>query len=467
MESLTSLMDLAQQALAADQNALNVTSNNVANQNTPGYTRETVTWQMNDVVTLSGTSYDSGVTSSASSQRDRVLEQRVQQQTQTQAQSAALEGALQQVENVFGLSSTSSSPATTALGTAMNSFFNSLSALTANPSDTSLRQSVLSAANTLASTFNSAANQISQVTAGLNQQVSGITDQVNSLTATIASLNEKIGSASPNADAGLLEDQRQQSIASLSQLIGLNQIATESNGITLTTSNGAVLVDGGKSFALGTTNVAGVTDVVAGDTGADVTAGLTGGQLGGVLAARDQKIPSYTASLDDLAYAVGTKVNQQNALGLDGNGNPGGALFTLPASATGAAAAIAVATNDPKAVAAAAAGEGSSGSGNALALADVSSALIVGGETAGDYYSGMLGQIGSDASAASTDNTTQQAALTQLTTQRDSVSRVSLDEEAANLTQYQRSYQAAAKLFTIADSLMADALNLGVETAVS
>src|SRR6185312_5055160 len=179
---LTSLMDMAQQALAADQNALNVTSNNVANQNTPGYTRETVTWQMNDVVTLSGASYDAGVTSSASSQRDRVLEQRVQQQTQTQAQSSALEGALQQVENVFGLSSTSSLPASTALGTAMNSFVSSLSALTANPSDTSLRQSVLSAANTLASTFSSAADQISQITAGLNQQVSGITDQVNSLT---------------------------------------------------------------------------------------------------------------------------------------------------------------------------------------------------------------------------------------------------------------------------------------------
>lgn len=467
MGSLTSLMDLARQTLVADQNALNATSNNVANQNTPGYTREAVAWQMNDVVTLSGTSYTAAVTSSASSQRDLALERRVQAQTQAQAQSGALEDVLQQVENVFGLSSTASSPASTALGTAMNSFFSSLSALTANPSDTSLRQSVLSAANALASTFNATSNQISQITSNLNEQVGGVVDQVNSLTATIASLNGKIGGASPDADAGVLEDQRQQAIASLSKLIGLNQVLTENNGITLTTSNGAVLVDGSKSFALQTTDVAGATHVIAGDTGADITAGLTGGQLGGVLVARDQKIPGYMASLDDLAYAVGTKVNAQNALGLDGYGSPGGNLFTLPAGPTGAAVAIATATGDPLAVAAAAPGEGSASNGNALALADIANSVMVGGETAGGYYAALLGQIGSDASEASTDNTAQQAALTQLTSERDSFSRVSLDEEAANLTQYQRSYEAAAKLFSISDSLMADALNLGVQSAVS
>lgn len=467
MGSLTSLMDLARQSLLADQNALNATSNNVANQNTPGYTREAVSWQMNDVVTLSGTTYAASVTSSAASQRDLVLERRVESQTQVQAQSGALEDALQQVENVFGLSSTTTSAASTALGTAMNAFFSSLSALTASPSDTSLRQSVLSAANALASTFNAAANQISQITSGLNQQSGSIVDQVNSLTATIASLNQKIGGASPNADAGVLEDQRQQAIASLSQLIGLNQIPTENNGMTLTTSNGAVLVDGGKSFALQISNVAGTLHVVTGDTGADVTAGLTGGQLGGVLAARDQKIPGYTASLDDLAYAVGTKVNAQNVLGLDGYGNPAGNLFTLPAGPAGSAAAIATATSDPLAVSAAAPGEGSAGNSNAVALADIAGSVMIGGETAGGYYAALLGQIGSDASEASTDNAAQQATLTQLASQRDSFSRVSLDEEAANLTQYQRSYEAAAKLFSITDSLMADALNLGVQSAVS
>src|SRR5271169_3834238 len=109
MGTITSLIDIAQQALMADQEALNVTANNVANQNTTGYTREVVEFQSADTVTLSGGTFGSGVTASASSQRDRVLEQRVQQQTQIQAQSGALGSALQQIQNVFGLSSTSTS----------------------------------------------------------------------------------------------------------------------------------------------------------------------------------------------------------------------------------------------------------------------------------------------------------------------------------------------------------------------
>ena len=142
-------------------------------------------------------------------------------------------------------------------------------------------------------------------------------------------------SLSPNADAGTLEDQRQLAITQLSQLVGLDQISTENNGITLTTSGGAVLVSGSQSFALSTTQVGGMTHILAGVSGQDVTSNLTGGDLGGVLQARDQQLPSYQNALDSLAYGIGTQVNQQNELGLDGNGNPGAALFSLPPTQSG------------------------------------------------------------------------------------------------------------------------------------
>ena len=307
MGTITSLMDIARLALTADQEALNVTSNNVANQNTAGYTREVVDFQSADTVTLSGGTFGSGVTASATSQRDRVLEQQVQQQTQIQAQSGALESALQQIQNVFGLSSTSTSASSTTLGTDINSFFSALSSLTSNPSDTATRQSVLSAATALAGDFSSAANQLTQVSSSLNQQVAGDVSQVNSLTSTIASLNAQITSLSPNSDAGTLEDQRQLAITQLSKLVGLDQISTENNGITLTTSGGAVLVSGNQSFALSTTQVGGVTHVFAGVNGQDVTTNLAGGDLGGVLQARDQQLPNYQKALDSLAYGIGTR----------------------------------------------------------------------------------------------------------------------------------------------------------------
>ena len=467
MGTITSVMNIAEQALMANQEALNVTSNNVANQNTAGYTREVVDFQSVDAVTLSGGTLGSGVTASATSQRNRVLEQQVQQQTQTQAQSGALESALQQIQNIFGLSSTSSSASSTALGTSIDSFFSSLSTLASDPSDTATRQNVLTAANSLVAAFNSASNQLSQVSSSLNQQVVGDVSQVNSLTTTIASLNAQITALSPNADAGTLEDRRQQAIAQLSQLVGLDQISSENNGITLTTSNGAVLVSGTQSFALSTTQVGGTTHILGGVDGQDVTSNLTGGDLGGVLQARDQRLPSYQNELDSLAFGLGTQVNQQNELGIDGSGNPGAAIFSLPPSQSGAAGLIAVATTNPNEIAAAATGEGSAGNTNASALSDLSGANVVGGQTASGFLASFLGRIGSDTSAATTDNGAQQATLTQLTTQRDSLSGVSLDEEAGNLTQYQRAYQAAAQVFNIANSVMASALNLGVQTTVT
>jgi flagellar hook-associated protein 1 FlgK len=461
------MMDIAQQALIADQEALNVTANNVANQNTAGYTREEVNFQSVDAVTLSGGSIGSGVTATATSQRDRVLEQQVQQQTQTQSQSAAVQSALQQVENIFSLSSTTASASSTTIGTDINSFFSALSALTSNPADTATRQSVLTAATALAGDFNSASSQLAQVTTGLNQEVTSDVSQVNALTSTIASLNGQITSLSPNADAGTLEDQRQLAITQLSALVGLDQISTQQNGITLTTSSGAVLVSGSQSYAMSTTQVDGTTHVLAGVGNQDVTSNLTGGDLGGALQVRDQQLPSYASALDSLAYGIATQVNQQNEQGLDGNGNPGAALFNIPSSQSGAAGLISVATTDPQAVAAAGVGQGSAGNTNATALAALSSTDVVGTQTASGFLASFFGQVGSDASAATTNNTAQQATLTQLTTQRDSLSGVSLDEEASNLTQFQRSYQAASQVFTIADTIMTSAINLGVETTVT
>jgi flagellar hook-associated protein 1 len=470
MGTLTSLLNIASEALLADQAALNATANNVANQLTPGYTREVVGFQSGDSVSLSGMAQSSGVTATVSSQRDRVLEQRVQQQTQTVAQSAALQSALQQVENIFGVTAASTGSgavASSQLGTAINGFFSSLSSLEANPSDTATRQKVLTAANALAGAFNGASSQLSQISASLNQQVSGDVSQVNSLTSSIASLNSKIASVSPNGDAGSLEDQRQEDIDQLSQLVGLDQISTSQNGISLTTSGGAVLVSGDQAFHVGTTQVGGNTDVVAGDPPQDVTSNLSGGDLGGALQARDQYLPTYSAALDNLAFSLGTAVNQQNELGVDSSGNPGLAIFSLPGSAPGSAGSIAVSATAPGAIAAASAGEGSSGNGNATTLADLSTTNVVGSQTATGFLAPFLDQVGSDASSVTTDSATQQTTLTQLTTQRNSLSSVSSDEEASNLTQYQRSYQAASQVFSIVDTLMASAINLGEQTTVT
>jgi flagellar hook-associated protein 1 FlgK len=467
MGTLSGLLNLSQNSLDASQAAIDITSNNVANANTPGYTEQVAVWTERDSVSLSGgVSSGQGASVSASSQRDPVLNQRVQQQTQLESSSAAESSALSSLQSVFGITANSTSAISTAIGSGLNGFFSSLSALQGSPTDASVRQGVISAAATLATQFNTAAGQISQQTSSMNQQVSGVVSEVNSLTASIASLNVQIQSSSPNSDAGTLEDQRQQDLTQLSQYIGFDQTKTENNGLTLSTANGALLVSEGQSYALSTGVVNGNTNLIA-SNGSDITSAVTGGSLGGILQARDTDLPKVSTALDSLAYAIGSAVNTQNEAGLDANGNPGGAIFTLPATSAGTASTLSLATTNPNAIAAAAVGQGSSGGTNATALSGLVNVNMVNGQTGSEFYSSLLTQLGSSVSQVSDLNTTQQASLTQLTTQQSAGSSVSLDQEAANLTQYERSYDAAAKIFTIVDQLMASALNLGEATTVS
>lgn len=117
-------------------------------------------------------------------------------------------------------------------------------------------------------------------------------------------------------------------LSQLSQLIGINQITTENNGLTITTTAGQTLVSEGTSTALTTGMVNGVTGFFVGGT--DVTSQLAsgGGSLGGYLTARDQDIPTTLNALDQLAYGISTQVNRQNAAGSDLNGSPGGTSST-------------------------------------------------------------------------------------------------------------------------------------------
>ena len=468
MGTLTGLMSLTNAALDADQNAINITANNVANQNTPGYTVETVNFQSSDAVSLSGyNGSGDAVTSTAVSQRSRVLEQQLQQQTQGSTASTSRLTALQDVESMFGLTSTSSDASATTLGSAVDGFFSSLTALSSNPSDSATQTAVLTAAATLASAFNNTSQGLSGEVSTLNSQIATTAQQVNGLTATVAQLNQQITELSPNQDAGTLEDARQQAILQLSSILGVNQITTQNNGVTLTASDGTVLVSGDQSYSLSTTNVSGNTAIVAGDPPAVLSGDITGGSIGGMLQARDQDIPPMQSAMDQLAYAIGTAVNTQNEAGTTSAGTAGTAVFTLPPSAAGAAGSISLALASGSGIATAGAGEGSTGTTNALALANLGTANIASGQTASGSFASFIGSIGSVVSSVTTENTANTASLAQAQTQRDSLSAVSLDDEASSLTEYQRSYQAAAQVFNIVDEMLAAALNLGQETPVT
>jgi flagellar hook-associated protein 1 len=491
MGTINSAVSLMSGALDADQEALSVVANNVANANTTGYTEEKPNWQENAPINIGGLSVGDGVTEAGvTSQRDRVLEERLDQQQQLAAASSARLTALNNIQALFTPDSGSTSADAGDIGSDITSFFNSFSSLEADPTDNALREQVLSSASTLAGDISGAANSLNEQSAALNQDAAGIASQVNSLTSAVAQLNLEIQSTSANADAGTLEDQRQQDLSQLSQLIGINQVTTENNGLSVTTTSGQLLVSEGQSFQLTTGPVSGATDFFVGGT--DITAELAsgGGQLGGYLTARDQDIPSALNSLDQLAYNISTAVNTQNNAGIDASGNTGapvagsttGAMtldiFSPPptyaanlassgTAVTGAAAAMSVVMTDPSEIAAASAGNGTGDNSNAVAMAGIAGKAIVNGQTPINSYSNFVSTLGSTVLEVQTGNAAQNASVTQLQTQNNALSSVNLNDEAAAMSTLETSYQAASQVFTLLNTIMASALNLGEQTTVA
>ena len=394
MGTINSALSLTTGALDADQAALRVVANNVGNANTVGYTEETPDWQENAPINVGGIQVGDGVTETgATSQRDRVLEQRLDQQQQLASASGTRLTALNAIQALFTPDSGSSSSKAGDIGSDITSFFDSFSSLESDPTDNALREQVLSSASTLAGDISGAANSLNAQSAALNQEASGIASQVNSLTSAIAQLNLEIQSTSPNSDAGTREDQRQQDLSKLSQLIGINQVSTENNGLSITTTSGQLLVSDGLSFQLTTGTVGGVTDFFL--AGTDITSGLTigGGQLGGYLTARNVDIPNALSALDQLAYNISTRVNALNNSGTDlagvegtginangvaGTGNTPLYIFNEPSQIAGSAAAMNVTMTDPKQIAAAGLGDGTGDDSNAIAMASLANESFVG-----------------------------------------------------------------------------------------
>jgi flagellar hook-associated protein 1 len=384
--------------------------------------------------------------------RDPILEGQIQQQTQAQGQFSTLTSALQQTQVNF----TSS---TGDIGTAISNFFDSINQLSTNPSDLSLRQGVLTAAGNVATSFNTTANNLTQQRTSLDQSVVQQVGQINQLTQQIAQLNTQVANLqNAGENAGSFIDQRTQAIDQLSSLVDVSVIPSD-NTLTLITANGAPLVIGQQSFQLQTqTNSSGLHDVYS--QGKDITTQITSGQLGGTLQARDTQISGIQAQLDTLAAGLANAVNGVQVAGFDLNGKAGINLFNAPpASGVGAAAGLAVAITDPSLLAASS--DGTAGSnGNAEAMYALGNQGIINNQSPTDYYSGIVFNVGNAAANASAEQTASSLVLQQLNDQRASVSGVSLDEEAANMVQYQDAYSASAQVITAINDMMYAAIQM-------
>lgn len=450
---LFGILSIASQSLEAQQEGLQVSSNNIANINTPGYTRQVASFEEQAPFSSSIGGGGGVQVEQVQSVRDSVLGILINQQTQTQSALTSLQQQLNPVQTMF------SDQGGAGLGTAIDGFFNSLQQLSTDPTDGAQRQAVITSAQTMAHTFQQVAGSISNQQSGADQEIVQNVAQVNTDLGQIAKLNGEIADVqNSNQNDSELVDQRSTLLNGLSQLMGFNVSDGGNSQVTLTTANGSPLVVGTSSTPL--TLVAsgnGMHDIYSGNT--DITASITGGSLAGLIQARDQVLPQLSAQLDTLASGIANGINALNTAGFTPSGAAGGNLFTPP-PASGAAGVLALATTDPNAIAASADGTAGDNS-NLLAMAGLQQQTIAGGQTPDNAYANIISSVGSVIAGANTQQQASQLVLTQLQNQNSAISGVSLDEESVLIDQFQSAYQASARIVTMVNTLTGLAINLG------
>jgi flagellar hook-associated protein 1 FlgK len=455
VSSLFAILGTMGESMLAQQAGLDVTGQNVANVNTPGYVEQTA--QLETQAPEGGVVVG-GVTNAF----DQFTFAQVVRQSglsgAANSRSEALNSAQQALAPQGGGD----------IGSAMTAFFSAYSALSASPSDPSARAAVLSQATTLAQSISGASNGLGQQQESLLTQAQGVSTELNQDLSQIAQLNSEIAQSSAEGDqAPGLRDQQNALVAKVATDVGGQAVYDSSGSVTILAAGTALVSAGNAStvaVGLDSTGALKITAAQGNGFAMDITRGVTEGTLGGIREARDTDIASSMSQLDQFAYSLANAVNgvQSTGYGLDGaTGRP---LFTPPTQIAGAASTFAVGAaiaGNPDAIAASSTAGGLPGGNDAaLAMAQLATQALGSNGTPASSYATITAHLGGAASQASADASTRTDTLTQAQNLDSSQSGVSLAQENVNLTRFQQAFQASSQVLQVTDSLLTNLMTM-------
>lgn len=463
MRSTFTGIETAMRAINAMQLALDTTTHNIANANTPGYSRQRVelsastpytvpSMHRNPVPAQIGTGVNiDGVERIRDFFTDR----------QIRAANGQLSEYQTAVRYYDRIEAMINEPSATEFNNQLDRFWNAWSDLALHPTDLSARAVVLEEGARIADAMNTTMSQLTDLRVDAANEVGFAVDEVNDLAREIAALNKDIYKLvgigqTPND----LQDRRDLLIDRLSALTGATA-TFNADGTADVTLDGRALVDGQNYEQLATQPAAGGNiDVVWASDNAAVT--LPPGELGSLQRVNNHLIPDVQAKFDEFFTALVDEVNaiHQNGYGMSDPAGPppGREFFTVTGGIYGVNAALQA---DPQLIAAAQNAGQPGDNTNALALASLATAKTMNGGTTSfnEHYGFLVAGIGSDARRVDDAIANRTAYVGYLENQRQSVAGVSLDEEVANLIKFQHAYQAAARAMTAADQALDTIIN--------
>ncbi|HCG99099.1 MAG: flagellar hook-associated protein FlgK [Candidatus Aquicultor primus] len=447
-------IEIARKALQTSQYALDVTAHNIANANTPGYTRQRViqgttpsfpapSWNRPLIQGQLGTGV---MVQSIQRVRDSFFDGQIRRENQSLGGWEVKKNGLEQIETIFN------EPSDGGLLNIMGQFWDSWQQLSKNPESTSTRSGVLETGRMLATTFNQLDSKLSRVQDNLNEQVLVKVNDINSIARRVSELNRDILRVKTyGAEPNDMLDERDLLIDKLSKMVDV-KVAELDTGATIIYINGSQLVSeyGYNELEAVSNPGNGFYDVKWKASG--IAATIYGGEIKALTETRDVTVPAYKSELDVLAASIINEVNSIHFNGIGLDASTGLEFF----SGIGASdMAISMDVSDPRSLGASLSGEPGDNS-NALALAKLKNGLVMSGNTItmDDYYRSLVTNLGVESQQAAAMTANGKMYFDLIESHRQSVAGVSLDEEATNMIKFQRAYQAAARLVTMFDEML-------------
>jgi flagellar hook-associated protein 1 len=445
-------LNTALSGLEAAQAAIETTGQNIANANTPGYSRQRVdmternplTIQTLSSVTGAGSQLGLGVDITTISRvRDQFLDSSYRNQNSNTSGNNTASTLLGQVQASLN------EPSASGLSTALNKFWTAFNGLQNAPTNQGAMSAVLGAGQTVAENLNTLSGELSTVESQVTGQYTTLTDPTTGPVATdakqIAALNVQIAQAKTSGlDANTLLDQRDQLIDDLSQYSNVYVSQQPGGMVNVSFGNAATAAAGGTADATPLVN-GGSVDLAANLTDANLAG--SAGTLGSLLGLYDAttgtgKLATYATALDNMTNQLVTTVNSAIA-GADAAGATAPAFFDPTGTTAGT-----IAVNSSL-----------SSSNPPYTAAEAGAVSKLSGGAADQAYNAFVTQIGSDVQAAQSAQQTSQSLLSAISNQRQAISGVSLDEEMTNLIQYQQAYQASARVMNAIDETLNTLIN--------
>lgn len=451
-------LETGKRAMQAHQLTLSTIGQNIANVDTPGYSRQRAEKTTTDALRTAMGMLGSGVTISRVRQvRDLFLGNQFRQENKSLGRWEFKEKILSQVETMFN------EPGSESLRSHMDAFFNAFSQLANAPESVTNRNDVLSKARTLVSDFHQLDNQLKTLSNSLDRDLAIRIQEINQKGAEVALLNQQIARIEIDGTiANDLRDKRDLLIDDMSKIVDVNTFEDATGAVRVMIGSMAI-VDRNVHY-----EIEAVARTVRGEIKNEIVFKGTNqviknlnGELRGLVELRDTTLPSLIRKLDDLA---GTFAREFNAIHSTGFGLRSGAAvsaptgnnFFRPTSTSAGTLEINLAVlNDVSLIAASQSGEPGDAS-NALLMSQLRDIKILssGGQTVNEFYGALIGNVGVDTRDAQRFRGNFELVVQQITNARESVQGVSLDEEMTELIRAQRAYEAAARVITAADQAL-------------